>query len=43
MEYARLKGKLRAEDPRLDKLSQAAIVLDAPPFLLSGHARGLRN
>jgi hypothetical protein len=43
MQYAALKGKLRAEDPERDHLGQAAIVLDSEPFLPSGRARGLRN
>jgi hypothetical protein len=43
MQYAKLKEKLRAEDPQCDTPGRAAIVLDAVPFLPSGHARGLRN
>ena len=43
MQYAALKAKPRAEDPERDQRGRAAIVLDARPFLPSGHARGLRN
>lgn len=43
MEYARLKDKLRPEDPERDRPGQAAVVLDRVPYLPGGHARGLRN
>lgn len=43
MAYAKLKDKLRREDPQRDRLGQAAIVLDRMPYLPGAHARGLRN
>jgi hypothetical protein len=41
--YARLKNKLRAEDPWRDPPGQGAIVLDRLPYRPGGHAAGLRN
>jgi hypothetical protein len=43
MQYAAIRDKLRREDPGIDQVGQAAVVLDAGAARPSGHDAGLRN